>query len=83
MVQSAGMNMDLPNLVLDRGRFYVRVKTDGSTRKIRLLGPPGTPAFLDAYNAALSALHGGAQPSRRAAAPGSFGRNYTLTASGG
>lgn len=50
------MKLDLPNLVEDRGRFYVRVMLNGRSRKIRLREEPGTTAFLTAYAKAVEAL---------------------------
>ena len=50
------MKLDLPNLVEDRGRLYVRVMLNGRSRKIRLREEPGTTAFLTAYAKALEAL---------------------------
>ena len=43
------MKLDLPNLVEDRGRLYVRVMLNGRSRKIRLREEPGTTAFLTAF----------------------------------
>ncbi len=59
------MKLDLPNLVYDpdeRGnhRYYVRVKVNGGSRKMRLKQPAGSPEFLEEYNAALRELRAAA-----------------------
>ena len=58
------MRVDLRYLVQDVDRHgnvrrYVRKTIDGKVRKKRLRQPPGTPAFMSEYEAALSSLNAG------------------------